>query len=425
MKRILKILALTATAYFSLTFINPSAWADYQAGLTAFGAGNYDLALKEWKPLAEGGDPKAQHGMGLLYEMGKGVEKPDYAQAAKWYELAAKQHFAAAENNLALLYVDGRGVAKDEKKAIELWQLAAEAGNPWAQFNLGNRYAQGWGVAKDDQKAVQYWQDAAEAGNGPASYNLGLLYYHKQDEQSLLQAVKYFSAAAKTGLPEAQYAMGELARQGKGVEHDLQKAAQWYQLAANNGNDLGRQRLDELAKSGIKPPPITDSNANTATARNDTQIAPLPDASSQAPASQPQPPSDNNNSAASETKSDTTVMETASTPIPTKPSENTKTEVPLREGIGQIVEVEHPVFRVWLGQKKDEADARTQWLKLYAKYPQVFSGIRADYRRFDLGEQGTIFRLFAGEFSSREEADKVCRDLKEQDSRLFCRSVVN
>ena len=44
------------------------AWADYQAGMDAYNSGNYATALREWRPLAEQGDLRAQFRLGSLYE---------------------------------------------------------------------------------------------------------------------------------------------------------------------------------------------------------------------------------------------------------------------------------------------------------------------------------------------------------------------
>ena len=49
------------------------ALADFQAGLDAFQKGDYVGAAKEWRPLAEEGDPIAQFNLGLLYLDGHGV----------------------------------------------------------------------------------------------------------------------------------------------------------------------------------------------------------------------------------------------------------------------------------------------------------------------------------------------------------------
>src|SRR5579862_8021143 len=67
--------------------------ADFQKGLDAYSNGDYAAALKEWKSPADQGDAHAQYGLGLLYDLGRGVPV-DPAQAAKWYGLAAAQDLA-------------------------------------------------------------------------------------------------------------------------------------------------------------------------------------------------------------------------------------------------------------------------------------------------------------------------------------------
>ena len=41
--------------------------ADFQAGFAAFQKGDYAAALREWTPLAEQGDAKAQNNLGVMY----------------------------------------------------------------------------------------------------------------------------------------------------------------------------------------------------------------------------------------------------------------------------------------------------------------------------------------------------------------------
>ncbi len=48
-------------------------WADFQAGRDAYKRGDYDTALKEWRPLAEQGDAQAQFQLGVKYDEGQGV----------------------------------------------------------------------------------------------------------------------------------------------------------------------------------------------------------------------------------------------------------------------------------------------------------------------------------------------------------------
>ena len=47
--------------------------ADLQKGLDAAQKGDFATALKEWKPLAEQGNARAQNNLGLMYVKGQGV----------------------------------------------------------------------------------------------------------------------------------------------------------------------------------------------------------------------------------------------------------------------------------------------------------------------------------------------------------------
>jgi Sel1 repeat len=72
----------------SIVCLAVTAWADYQAGMDAYGRGDYAAALRELRPLAEQGDSGAQFYLGLLYENGDGVPR-DFVKARQWYEKAA------------------------------------------------------------------------------------------------------------------------------------------------------------------------------------------------------------------------------------------------------------------------------------------------------------------------------------------------
>ena len=48
----------------------PISAQDFQKGLEAYRNGDYATALKEWTPLAEGGDSVAQYNLGVMYKNG-------------------------------------------------------------------------------------------------------------------------------------------------------------------------------------------------------------------------------------------------------------------------------------------------------------------------------------------------------------------
>ena len=132
-------------------------------GVNAFNAGNYIIAYKNLRPLAEQGDEYAQLNLGRLYESGNGVLQ-DYEEAVKWYRLAAEQGNTTAQYNLGWMHENGEGVLQDYTEAAKWYRLAAEQGNAEAKFNLAVMYEDGNGVLQDYVKA-HMWANIA-AANG-------------------------------------------------------------------------------------------------------------------------------------------------------------------------------------------------------------------------------------------------------------------
>jgi TonB family protein len=67
----------------------------------------------------------------------------------------------AGQYLLALMYLKGFMVPKDEQVARRWLPVAAERGVPMAQFRLGEAYEEGSGVAQDDARAVFWYRQAA------------------------------------------------------------------------------------------------------------------------------------------------------------------------------------------------------------------------------------------------------------------------
>ena len=136
----------------------------FQKGLDAYEKGDYATALKEWTPLAEGGDAVAQYNLGLMYRNGQGVPQDDKT-AVKWYTLSAEQGDAFAQVNLGIMYDLGQGVPQDDKTAVKWYTLAAEQGDSDAQVNLGFMYAYGEGVIEDIVYAHMWANISASNGD--------------------------------------------------------------------------------------------------------------------------------------------------------------------------------------------------------------------------------------------------------------------
>jgi len=116
------------------------AFGDFDAGKRAWDKKNYAAAFREWKPLAEAGDARAQFYLGVLYNHGRGVKK-NFEEAVKWYRLAAMQGHAKAQCNLGTMHGSGLGVVKDPVQAQMWFHLAAESKDEEAIKNCSDNLA--------------------------------------------------------------------------------------------------------------------------------------------------------------------------------------------------------------------------------------------------------------------------------------------
>jgi TPR repeat protein len=165
------------TQVTALIFLAASATAQagLQEGINAYRYGNFAVALKELKPLAEKGDAKAQ-----------------------WY--------------LGNMYSDGNGVRQSHKKAASLYRKSAEQGHAAAQFSFAVMCERGIGVPKSDKQAASWYHKAAEQGHAEAQYTLGTMYEHGRGAvpKDLVQAYRWFSLAVANGFEMAEDNIAEI-----------------------------------------------------------------------------------------------------------------------------------------------------------------------------------------------------------------------
>lgn len=173
---------------------------------TPFGRGGQPSDADSLSVAARDGDARAQLRMGLRCD-----RDGRFAEAAGWYERAARQGLAEAQNNLGVMLKDGQGVERDEAGAVEWFRKAARQGNVLAQSNLGWMFHGGRGVEQDYDSARYWYCKAAEQGHAAAQNNLGLLFRDglglPQDSDS---ARYWFAKAAEQGLRQARHNLGRL-----------------------------------------------------------------------------------------------------------------------------------------------------------------------------------------------------------------------
>ena len=139
--------------------VSMPARADVLAGVTAWEAGDYARAVREWRPLAVAGDADAQFNLGQAYKLGRGVTQ-DLAQAAEWFGRAAQQNHLQASDNLGLVLYD----MGNKADALPWLTQSAERGEPRAQFVMGAELFNGERISRDLPRAYAFMKRASDAG---------------------------------------------------------------------------------------------------------------------------------------------------------------------------------------------------------------------------------------------------------------------
>lgn len=104
------------------------------AAHAAYVRGDYVIALREYRLIAEQGVPEAQAGLAKMYLKGHGVQQ-DYIEAMMWYRKAAEQGDAYAQNNLGYMYENALGVSQDITRAYMWYFIAISSGYSEARRN--------------------------------------------------------------------------------------------------------------------------------------------------------------------------------------------------------------------------------------------------------------------------------------------------
>jgi len=91
---------------------------------------------------------------------------------------------------------------------------------------------------KDYQKAFREWKASAEAGQAEAQFDLGVLYAQGRGVQrDLTEAAGWYRKAAEQGNAEAEFALGQMYSRGWGVPRDEVDAMRWFQMANDPDSD--------------------------------------------------------------------------------------------------------------------------------------------------------------------------------------------
>ena len=192
-----------------------------------------EKAAQNYQKAASAGDPQGQYALAMLKLEGKGTPKDEKGAKALLETASAKVPAAAYALGLILL-TEGKPDA--DRRAVALFQDAALRGDADAQYGLAVLYKEGRGVAKSQTDAALWMGRAALGKNVAAETEYGIMLFNGEgvprNEQA---AAAMFRRAADRGGAVAQNRLARLYFVGRGVQRDLVEGAKWAMLSMAQG----------------------------------------------------------------------------------------------------------------------------------------------------------------------------------------------
>jgi SEL1 protein len=105
----------------------------------------------------------------------------------------------------------------------------------------------GWGVEKNEKAAMNYYKEAADAGNAEGQYLYGSHLLSSSQRSLIKQANEYINLAAHQGHAAAMYALGLLHLDGNHLFYSCEIAVGMMKSAAERGLWADKMKLAHLA----------------------------------------------------------------------------------------------------------------------------------------------------------------------------------
>lgn len=204
------------------------------------------------KMLTEGcsADEVAERGREYLF--GFFGKEQDIPLAIRYFNYAKSEGSAKAIGLLGFMYIHGMGFDKDEEKGKNLIMEASASGDLMSKYELATSPDENLGFNYELLDLLQARIDRFLDGGDAVIFYLKSFFEATglvcvADEQS---AFYYMKKAAELNMPEAQYELAEMYKNGNGVEADESQYRYWLEKSAKSGyflaeGELGTLRFEE------------------------------------------------------------------------------------------------------------------------------------------------------------------------------------
>lgn len=242
------------------------ARAEYRIGMLYESFNDPVKALRHYHRGVEAGDAASCYRLGMMTLRGQHGQQQDYAKAI---DLIRRSANAADENAAQGAYVYGMLLAR-ELPQIEVPESYLQYDQPQARMNIekaaylkfakaqlkmGSAYELA-ALGCEFNPALSMHYNALASKQGEAEADMALSkwflvgsegFFPKNEEL----AYTYAERAAQSGLTTAEFALGYFNEIGVYASVNLDKAMEWYQKAANHGNEDATGRIDGLKKKQV------------------------------------------------------------------------------------------------------------------------------------------------------------------------------
>jgi TPR repeat protein len=260
---------------------NGAPIAQYFLGQSLLSLEKTNLGLEWIKKSAQQNFEPAQVKLGEIYQ--KGLEgTKNYSQANKFFEKAIATHLKRPYPSfnkkvktsdtylsrirssylklieekktmsyffLGIQFLNGWGVKKDYKIALNHFKKAAKNKHGASMFNIGLFYLNGWGLEKSYKESLKWFLKSSNTGYSKSLYKSGVMYQKGLGtKQSHKEAIKFFKKAAEEGDAPSQFNLGVYYYKGIAVEKNIKLSKLWFKRAENQGFPGAKEALTQIQK---------------------------------------------------------------------------------------------------------------------------------------------------------------------------------
>ena len=193
--------------------------------------------------LAKMSDGPSQRKVAVSYRDGIGVER-NIGEAINWMRKAADEDIISSRCELFDMLWE-RGADGDYDEMISVINPLVEKNDAAATVRFGRAYLSGRGVEKNVNKAILLISRSADLDPYWTKEFFGTLMKHGTTE-IFIEMMDFIIMSADRGCAESMGNLGRIYRDGRGVEKDFRKAAEWMRKAAEKNVAWAKNELFDI-----------------------------------------------------------------------------------------------------------------------------------------------------------------------------------